>query len=368
MTLKFGLANILNENTGNVSGNVSTTMFGVYIVTIKDIAKACGVGVSTVSRVLNNKPDVSEAVREKVLEFVEKSGYIPNNSARDLVKSSSDAIGVIVRGMGNLFFSSILKTVSTEIDKSDYTMVLHFIDSGEDEVKAGAVLEREKKLRGLIFLGGRYDYSPEELSIIGVPYVCCSYSNSFGTLDEKSYSSVTIDDYLTAYNAVKHLINLGHRRIAALVPACCDRSVSQLRFNGYKAALKDSGIEFDESLVMETGGIYGLNEAYEGTKALIERDAAFTALFTASDSTAIAAMKALEEKGRRVPDDCSVIAIDGLNISHYVSPTLTTMVQPADEMGRECVKILLDILEGWGENRHVRLETALREGGSVKSI
>ena len=337
-------------------------------MTIKDIAKACGVGVSTVSRVLNNKPDVSEAVREKVLAFVEKSGYIPNNSARDLVKSSSDAIGVIVRGMGNLFFSSVLKTVSTEIDKSGYTMVLHFIDSGEDEVKAGAVLEREKKLRGLIFLGGRYDYSPEELAVIGIPYVCCSYSNSFGTLNEGDYSSVSVDDYQTAYKAVKHLIDLGHRKIAALVPACCDRSVSQLRFNGYKAALKESGIAYDEALVMETNGHYGMNQAYEGTKALVERGAEFTALFTVSDSTAIAAMKALEGEGRAVPDDCSVIAIDGLNISQFVSPTLTTMTQPAEEMGKECVQILLDILEGRAGNRHVRLEAPLREGASVKSI
>ncbi len=337
-------------------------------MTIKDIAKACGVGVSTVSRVLNNKPDVSEAVRIKVLDFVEKSGYIPNNSARDLVKRSSDSIGVIVRGMGNLFFSSILKTISTEIDKNGYTMVVHFIDSGEDEVKAGAVLEREKKLRGLIFLGGRYDYSPEEVALIGVPYVCCSYSNSFGTVKEENYSSVSVDDYQTAYKAVKYLIDSGHRRIAALVPACCDRSVSQLRFNGYKAALKDSGINFDEALVMETGGHYGLNEAYEGTMALAERGAEFTALFTVSDSTAIAAMKALEERGIRVPEDCSVIAIDGLNVSQYVSPTLTTMVQPADEMGRECVRILADILEGRGKNRHVRVETALRDGASVKSI
>ena len=117
-------------------------------MTIKDIARACGVSVSTVSRVLNNRPDVSDDVRGKVLRAVEDSGYIPNNSARDLVRSRSDAIGVIVRGMGNLFFADMLKTVSREIETSGYTMVLHFIDSDADEVKAGAILEREKKLRG----------------------------------------------------------------------------------------------------------------------------------------------------------------------------------------------------------------------------
>ena len=139
-------------------------------MTIKDIAKQCGVSVSTVSRVLNNRPDVSEAVRRRVLTVVEAESYIPNNSARDLVSRQSDAIGVVVRGMGNLFFSDMLKTVSSEIDRSGYNMVLRFIDSDADEIKAGAILEREKKLRALLFLGGRYDYTPAELSLIGVPY------------------------------------------------------------------------------------------------------------------------------------------------------------------------------------------------------
>ena len=155
-------------------------------MTIKDIARACGVSVSTVSRVLNNHPDVREAVRSQVLQEVERSGYIPNNSARDLVRSRSDAVGVVVRGTGNLFFSDMLKTISGELEQRGYTMVLHFIDSDADEVKAGAILEREKKLRGLLFLGGRFDYSPAELGLIGVPYVCCSYTNSFGSLNEQT--------------------------------------------------------------------------------------------------------------------------------------------------------------------------------------
>ena len=116
-------------------------------MTIKDIARECGVSVSTVSRVLNKHPDVSEPVRRKVLRVVEERAYIPNNSARDLVRSRSDAVGVIVRGTGNLFFSSLIKVISRELEARGYTMVLHFIDSDADEVKAGAILEREKKLR-----------------------------------------------------------------------------------------------------------------------------------------------------------------------------------------------------------------------------
>ena len=336
-------------------------------MTIKDIAKACGVGVSTVSRVLNGRPDVSPEVRERVLNMVEATGYIPNNSARDLGRSQTDTIGVVVRGMGNLFFSRVLNTIIQETDKVGYTLVPRFIDSDDDEVKAGAVLEREKKLRGLIFLGGRFDYNPEELSLVHVPYVCCSFTNSFGSLAEDAYSSVCIDDFRTAYRAVEKLIERGHRRIAALVPSRADHSISELRFEGYKAALADHGIPFDEALVVECGGCFTMPEAYEGMTELLERGVDFTAAFVLSDTTALAAIKALQNRGRRVPEDVSVIAIDGLQISAYTTPTLSTMVQPAEEMGRESVKLLLEVLKG-GPNRHIRLEPAFREGASLRSL
>ena len=335
-----------------------------FRVTIKDIAKACGVSVSTVSRVLNQRPDVSEAVRGRVLEEVRRSGFLPNDSARDLVRSRSDAVGVVVRGTGNLFFSDILRTISEELDRRGYTMVLRLIDSEADEIKAGAMLEREKKLRGLLFLGGRFDYRPAETALIGVPFVCCSYTNCFGSLEEGAYSSVSIDDRETARQAVKTLLDLGHRRIAALVPGCADHSISELRFKGYLAALEEQGLAFDPALLEETGG-FDMPEAYEGLCRLLERGGGFTALFALSDTAALAAVKALQDHGRRVPEDCSVIAIDGLRVSEYANPTLTTMVQPAAEIGRESVRILLDCLENGAPARHLRLEARLRRGGSV---
>ena len=337
-------------------------------MTIKDIARSCGVSISTVSRVLNNRPDVSDDVRRRVLLAVEENGYIPNNSARDLVRAESDHIGVVVRGTGNLFFADMLKTVSSEIERNGYTMVLHQISSDADEVKAGAILEREKKLKGLIFLGGRFDYTPAELALVGVPYVCCSYTNCFGTLNDRDYSSVCIDDHMTAYRAVEHLICLGHRRIAAIVPSCNDRSISELRYNGYRAALRDHGIDFDPKLLKETGGCFEMPETYDGMCSLIDSGADFTAVFTLSDTTGIAAMKALQDRGRRVPEDVSVIAIDGLRVSEYFTPTLTTMVQPGEEMARESVRILLAILEEGAAARHIRLQAKLRAGASVRKI
>ena len=337
-------------------------------MTIKDVAKNCGVSVSTVSRVLNQHPDVSEEVRQRILDEVERSGYIPNNSARDLVKSRSDAIGVVVRGTGNLFFASVLKTVSDEIERYGYTMVLHFIGSDADEVKAGAILEREKKLQGLLFLGGRFDYTPSELSVIGIPFVCCSYTNCFGDLNEKDYSSVSIDDFATAYRATEELIRRGHRRIAAVIPSRDDRSISELRYHGFLKALEDHGIPADENLIEETGGCFEMPETYEGVCRLLKRTEDFTAMFLLSDTAAMAGMKALEDHGRRIPEDVSVIAIDGLNVSEYAIPTLTTLIQPAEEMGQESVRILMNMLTDPHYTRHRLLDAPRREGASVRSI
>lgn len=336
-------------------------------MTIKDIAKACGVSVSTVSRVLNNRPDVSPAVRQKVLEVVDAYNYIPNNSARDLVKSTSDAIGLIVRGVSNPFFMEMIKTIEQEIDKAGYTMVMQQINSGDDEIKCGAILEREKKLNGIIFLGGSMNYSTAEIALLNVPFVCCSYNNHFGNLPDEVYSSVTIDDDEAAYQAVMELINRGHRRIAALVSSTHDRSISELRYMGYTRALKECNIPLDESLVEETGS-FNMPEAYAGMKRLISRSNDFTAVFTIADVMAIAAMKALDEMGKPVPEQCSVIAIDGIQLSEYVLPTLTTLEQPLVDMGTESVRILINMVENREGNCHVKLDAKLREGASVRDM
>ena len=336
-------------------------------MTIKDIARECGVSVSTVSRAINGRPDVSEEMRRKILEVVARSNFIPNNTARDLVRTRSDAIGVVARGTSNLFFAQIIKVVDQAIEARGYRMVLRQIDTSEDEVKAGAVLEREKKLRGLLFLGGRFDYTRREMAVINVPYVCCTYTNWFGDLGEEDYASVSIDDQAEAERAVEYLIGMGHRRIAAVVPGCADRSISELRYKGYQAALERHGIPFDQSLLVETGS-FAMAESYRGAEELLRREADFTAVFTLSDTMAMAVIKALTNHGRRVPWDCSVIAIDGLPRSNYTLPTLTTLEQPGEQMGREAVGLLLDMTEGRGAPRHIRLDARLRSGGSVRRL
>ena len=336
-------------------------------MTIKGIAERCGVSVSTVSRVLNDHPDVSAANREKVMAVVRETHYVPNNSARDLVKPASDAIGLVVRGVGNPFFTGVIRSIERAIGEAGYTMVLHQIRSGEDELREAAELARSKRLRGLILLGGCCDYAADKVALLEVPFVCCSFTNSFGQLAEDTYSSVTIDDRKEACRAVRLLMEQGHRKIAALLGSTNDRSISELRYMGYRQALEEGGIAPDEGLVEETDS-FEMPAAYDGMRRLLARRDDFTAVFVISDSMAVAAMRALHDCGKRVPEDCSVVAIDGIDVSAYVVPTLTTLVQPQEEMGERSVRILVDMIEERAGNRHLLLDTDVRPGGSVCRI
>ena len=333
-------------------------------MTIKDVAAYCGVAVSTVSRVLNNHPDVSSETRAHVLEAVDKLHYVPNNSARDLVMAPADTIGLVVRGAVNPFYTPIIRTIEERCEEAGYTMVLHQIPVGADEISAGATLVRSKRLKGLIFLGGRFDYSRAEGDAIGIPFACCTNTNQFGDLDKGVYSSVSIDDYAEGYKATKLLIDHGHTKIAVLLDSVRDHSISELRYAGYRQALVDAGIPLDEDLVLETVD-FTMSAAYARTLAALGERPDITAIFAVADSMAIAAMKALHNVGFSVPGACSVVAIDGIEISQYTIPTLTTLVQPQETLGEEAFKTLLDVIEGTAPNRHVRLETSLREGETL---
>ena len=336
-------------------------------MTIKDVAEFSGVSVSTVSRVLNDHTDVSDAVRTRVLDAVRELHYVPNNSARDLVRPQSDAIGMVVRGVGNPFFTSVIRGVEQAVNRAGYTLALSQINTEDNELLAGASLARSRRLRGLVLLGGCFDYTPEQTAALDIPFVCCSFTNSFGSLKKDAYSSVSIDDQAEACRAVRYLIAKGHRKIAVVLDSTCDHSISELRYRGYCQALEEAGIPLDSQLVEESGD-FDMAAAYTSTCRLLQRRQDFTALFVISDSMAVAAMKALHDCGRRVPEDCSVIAIDGIEMSDYTVPTLTTLIQPKEAMGAEAVGILVDMIERRSGNRHVRTETTLRPGGSVCSI
>ena len=309
-------------------------------------------------------PDVSPETRARVLNAARELHYVPNNAARDLALPQSDSIGVVVRGAENPFFTPVIRAIEHGCEEAGYAMVLHQIPAGADEVAEGAGLVQSKRLRGLILLGGRYDYTAEEVTSIGVPFVCCTFTNHFGDLDRATFSSVSINDKAEAYRATKMLIDNGHKRIAVLLDSTHDRSISERRYKGYCEALTDANIPVDEGLVCETVD-FSMDSAYQCTAELLASGRDFTAIFAIADSMAIAAMKALSDGGVSVPGECSVIAIDGIEVSRYTVPTLTTLVQPTATLGEHAVEILVDVLEGRSKGCHERLETTLRSGGTV---
>ena len=166
---------------------------------------------------------------------------------------------------------------------------------------------------------------------------------------------------------MEHLYGHGHRRIAALICRPDDQSISQLRYQGYCKALESHGIPLDEELVM-CAGSFDIRAAYAAVSEKLRQGADFTALFAIADSMAIGAMRALRDAGRAVPEDCSVIAIDGLELSAYIEPPLTTLCQPMEEMGRRSAQILLGMIRGHGAHCCEVLPTQLREGRSVKTL
>lgn len=332
---------------------------------IKDIAQIAGVSVSTVSRVLNEHPDVSAETRNRIKDIVEQNNYVPNLGARILSKSETNHIGLVIRGMSNPFFSGVTVEIEKQIREAGYFLYTQQIGATDDELMTAALMERDKKLLGIIFLGGRQDYTAEHLNSIDVPYVFCSFSNKYGTLDDAEYSSVCIDDDQAAYEAVAKLHAHGHRRIAILLSTLDDGSISQMRYEGYLRALRDFGIPADEKLVLSANS-FNIEASYKVMQAALKNGKEFTALFAIADNMAVGAIRALIDAGYSIPLDCSVIAIDGIEVSQYLYPRLSTFKQPQKQIGEEAVKQLLRLIEEPdAENRHLILPISFLKGETI---
>lgn len=316
-------------------------------LTIRDVARICGVGVSTVSRAINNHPDINPKTKEKIIQVIEENHYIPNNSARNLKRTESNTIAILIKGIDNPFFLAMFKIFEQELGKQDYTFLLQRVQQEEDELAVALELAKEKRLKGIIFLGGRVDREPKELQELTIPYVLCTVAPIKSMLTPQ-VNYVSIDDEAESFRIVDYLCKLGHKRIAIIRPAYTDRGIGRSRYNGYVRALEENGIPLDPELVLcmkDDIEAFTAENGYAVTRELIDSGKDFTALFTVSDSTAIGASKALLEAGRRIPGDYSVAGFDGIDMAKYYHPSLTTICQPKEEMARASIKMLLDLIE-----------------------
>lgn len=315
-------------------------------MTIKDIAKKCGVGVSTVSRAMNNHPDINPETKEMIMRVIEESNYVPNNSARNLKRSDAKAIAVLVKGIGNTFFSDLVGGLERECQKLGYSCILQHVEEQENELDTALHIAKEKKLRGLVFLGGSFSHPRKKLNQLEVPYVLSTICTT--GLQGQDIAAVSVDDFKESYKMTDYLIRLGHRDIAILTAPREDESIGKLRLLGYQKALEDHGIPYREELVgfMDMKeDCYSFRSGYRLTKKLLERGR-FTALYATSDTLAIGACRALKESGISVPKDCSVAGFDGMEAGEFYIPSLTTIRQPVEKIAKATADLLFDMIQG----------------------
>lgn len=334
---------------------------------IRDIAKISGVGVSTVSRVLNNHPDVKESTREKVLAVIKESNYVPNNSARILKQNNTKNIGVLVKGVFNPFFSELINVMGSKINDNKYTMILQQNDYGlEQEIENVISFVKEKRLQGIICLGGNFiGLNDDSFKNINVPIVLTSV-NTVSPITSEKYSTVGISNLDAAYEATSYLIQKGHKNIALMLGEKNDFCVSWWRYKGYVKALEENDISFNhENLII---GDYDSTVSYNVTKELLKKRKDITAIFAISDFMAIGAAKAVTDSGLMVGKDISIIGFDGMDVSCYYNPGITTIKQPKKEMAEKSVELLFDLLKGKCENKRVLLNTQLIERESCADL
>ena len=334
---------------------------------IKDIAKLAGVGVSTVSRVLNNHPDVKKETRDKILEIIKEHNYVPNNSARILKSNNMKHIGVLVKGVFNPFFSEMLKIIEMHINQIGYTMILHhYYDQNDAYSSEGGVLVsfiKEKRLQGVICLGGNFEGIREEsFEGLDVPIVLTSVDSNI-EISSNIFSCVGIDNEKAAYEATNYLIQKGHKHIGMVLGDEFDAGVSNRRAIGYMRALEENHIPINKTYI--TLGGYDFKPAYESVKKLLREEKHITAIFAISDIMAIGAGKAVIDLGYKIGEDISILGFDGLDIGKYYNPALTTIKQPQRQMAYDSINLLVQLIEKKCENQRCVLETKLVERMSV---
>ncbi|MDM1012754.1 MAG: LacI family DNA-binding transcriptional regulator [Clostridium perfringens] len=334
---------------------------------IRDIARLAGVGVSTVSRVINEHPDVKYETREKILKIIKESNYIPNNSARILKKNNTNNIGVLVKGVFNPFFAEMINIIGNRINEAGYTMILQQNDyATEDDVDNLIAFVKEKRLQGIICLGGNFlNINDESFQFLDIPVVLTSV-NTLSKESKSKFSSIGIDNVLAAKASIQYLIDKGHRNIGILLGEKNDVGISGLRLEGYKKALEENNIPYSEENVFI--GDYDYSGAYRVTKEIINNRKDITAIFSISDIMAVGAAKSVIDQGLQVGEDISIMGFDGMDISKYYNPGITTVKQPKKNMANNSIDLLLALLAKKEEHKHIIFETKIIERESCKKV
>jgi LacI family transcriptional regulator len=311
---------------------------------LEDIAARAGVSRSTVSRVINNEPYVSQKTRDHVLKVIEQEGFSPNPVARMLVTQRTHTIGVVIPHTVNVVFEdphyypTLLEGVAATANERDYAMMLWIGESSGDETRFYQRILKNRLMDGLI-MASPTSNTPfiRHLVETNTPLVMVERPDQY--IDRISY--VSIDNIQATHTAIHHLLGLGRRRIATVTGAL-DNVDGQDRLTGYEQVLKNAGL-YDPDLVVE--GRFSWASGYQGTQRLLQRAGDIDAIFAASDQTAMGVLQALHEAGKRIPEDIAVVGFDDLPSAVQANPPLTTIHHPIQQKGARAMSLLVDQIE-----------------------
>lgn len=334
-------------------------------MTIKDIAKESGYSVSTVSRVLNNRRDVSAEAKKRIEAIVAQHHFVPNNNAKHLKQTTSKTIAVLVKGTSNMLFASIVEEIQKKVEKTRYTVSITYIDEYDNEVEEAIIVCRERKPLGMLFLGGNPKSFEEAFQEVNVP--CVLVTNQGGDLGFDNLSSVATDDEEAAEAAIDYLMEQGHGKIGILGGDFEASHTSRQRYTGCVRSFEKHGISFDKTVYYEKTR-FSFDSAYCAMERLYKRAGDITAVFAMSDMTAIGAIRALADMGVKVPEDISVMGFDGIALAEYYNPKLTTIQQQHQTLAVRSVEILLNYMEQNTSSLHEIIPFNLVAGESVRKL
>lgn len=321
-------------------------------VTIKDIAKLAGVSTATVSKIVNGKDsDIGEATIMRVRKIILEQNYRPNSLARSMKTKVTKTVGLIIPDVRNPFFTDLARGAEDSANKNGYSLLFCNTDDDLDKEMRYIDTLTEKQVDGIALAPSILrNREKEEKFHVRVPMV---------TMDRNVYfkgikARMDIDNFQGAYDAVTYLISLGHRRIKFL-SGQQDVRVSQNRISGYRKALEDHGIAYDEKDV-----VFGFYKSEFGYNYIMSNrlEDDVTAIFCGNDLIALGVIKALKEKNlKKVPQDISIIGFDDIYLAGIMTPSLTTVRQPSYDFGFLAMQKLIDILEG---SKHIEKKTEIR--------